>query len=72
MTHKELIIRINSFSKLKKNWDSYGAKTINKRTIALAKTIVSILNGDKWFVAPVSDGSIEFDLDNKIIEVWAK
>jgi len=74
MNKKEMITRINSFSKLKKNWDSYSAKPINKKTINFAKSIVPILEeNDGWFVAPCSGGSITFELDNKkilLMELW--
>lgn len=43
------------------NWDSYGAKMIDRAAIAKAQEILPQLSGD-WRAVPCSDGSVQLEL----------
>lgn len=73
MLPSELKTKILSFSKLKYNWDGYGAKPVNQKTINLALKLVDFLpliSGKNWCVVPLCEDGIMFENDTQTIEVW--
>jgi hypothetical protein len=70
----DLQSRINRFSTLPPNWDSYGSKPISHGAIDRALKIASLLNeivvrgratlSEKPFAAPISSGGILFEICN--------
>jgi hypothetical protein len=70
----EVVSKINSFSLLRKNWDSYRARPISRTAMAEAFNIASYLAraeesahvrmADPPFVAPMSTGGILLELKN--------
>lgn len=63
---KYVIPRLKNFSKLEKNWDSYGASKISWSTIANAidffmRVVDNYPNSPIPFVAPYPDGRIHFE-----------
>jgi len=74
MINTKLIDKINNFSKLKYNWDSYNADTISKTSIDVAidilKHFINHFSDDITIdVFPMRDGGIQFELDNIEIEI---
>lgn len=74
----DAIRKITELSKLPGNWDSYGAATINEKTIERAidfildlMNIKELLKLDQPFVLPCPDGSIQFEwyYENKELEI---
>jgi len=44
------------------NWDSYGAKMIDRAAIAKAQELLpTLLRGD-WWAVPCNDGSVQLEL----------
>jgi len=63
----EKILLINSFSTLKRNWDSYDAAEPSKQAIVKATSFIlwiSEFNQEVFFTAPSPDGSIIVELKN--------
>ena len=63
----EKILLINSFSTLKKNWDSYDANQPSKKAIIKAISFilwVSEFDQEIFFTAPSQDGNIIVELKN--------
>ena len=63
----EKILLINSFSTLKRNWDSYDANEPSKQAIIKANSFIlwiSEFNQEVFFTAPSPDGSIIVELKN--------
>lgn len=54
----ELIARLESFSTLRDNWDSYGGKPISRQAIDTAKRIV-----DGIHAVPTPHGGVQLELD---------
>ena len=60
-----LINKIESFSKLKENWDSYGAIAPPSATLDKAKQFIRLLDNNNfplYFVAPGPNGEIMIEL----------
>ena len=57
--------RLNELEMLEKNWDSYGAKKINARSLNRAKIFASFLihfmDIKIEFIAPMSNGNLQFE-----------
>lgn len=73
-TADELRIKIESFSGLKKNWDSYDADEISVKSIMTAHKvldgILAVIDASIIDVFPMRDGGIQIDVgDFKEIEV---
>jgi len=63
----EKILLINSFSTLKRNWDSYDANVPSKQAITKAISFIlwiSEFNQEVFFTAPSPDGNIIVELKN--------
>ena len=54
--------KINSFSKFKDNWNSYGALPFSKKVLDNSKKAILKLNYQPE-IFPVADGSIQFEYD---------
>ena len=69
----ELLKRIRSFRTLKAGWDSYNSKPIKEETIQLALVIANRLPAkEDFFVAPCSGGTIRFESDESMIDVYRR
>ena len=44
------------------NWDSYGAKMIDRAAIAKAQELLPTLPPGEWWAVPCSDGSVQLEL----------
>jgi hypothetical protein len=64
----EITERIKSFAFLGKDWNDKGDVPPNQKTIDLALKLAP--NFDEWFVAPGSDGSIEFEKDDQTVSIY--
>lgn len=63
----EKILLINSFSTLKRNWDSYDANPTSKNAITKAISFVlwvSEFDQEVFFTAPSPDGNVVVELKN--------
>jgi hypothetical protein len=73
MNVEELNIKIESFSELQDNWDSYDADKITKQSIITAHVFLDSIH--KKFdinivsVFPMRNGGIQFDIGDKEIEI---
>ena len=56
-------INWQALGRLKENWDSYGAKPLDKEVIAKARdTWRRVMQyGERWQAVPSSDGSIQLE-----------
>lgn len=45
------------------NWDSYGARPVDKRAINVALKVSEAFGDDDWFPSPCPDGDILFEKD---------
>lgn len=75
MTVDELKIRIESFSELEKNWDSYGAEEIHIQSIVNASELldhlVKIVDQHTICAFPMRDGGVQLEIgDYWEIEVF--
>lgn len=64
MTLPEANDRLNSFAKLEPNWNSYGAKPIDRDVIVMAKAMLWRLCGAGEYQltpVPMSDGGIQLE-----------
>jgi hypothetical protein len=59
-----IINKLKEISKLKDNWDGYGAKIIPKKVIRKAKQILKKSNFD-FMIFPTGRESIQLELENK-------
>ncbi|MER3525228.1 MAG: hypothetical protein C4326_14580 [Ignavibacteria bacterium] len=71
---REILSRIKSFSRLRENWDSYGAQQLSNVAIQNAFAFVAMadrLRLPLFFTAPGPDGEIlvELQSSNKSIEI---
>ena len=61
----ELLDRIQSFNKLDKNWDTYGANPINKGIIKQVESFILDVSNYKYInVFPVPNGNIQIELED--------
>lgn len=60
MSLRMTLAALSHMKNLEANWDSYGAKRIDKRAIERAKEIAGTLSGN-WQAVPVSDGSVQLE-----------
>lgn len=68
----QILNRLESFSSLKSNWDSYGGDPLDPTAIANAKEYVTeVFTAQKPFCSPLPDGGIQvdFEFDNSRTEV---
>jgi hypothetical protein len=72
--YNDLLNKIDEFSKLLSNWDSYNANVISKIAIATAKKVLDnikttgFLSGEiEINVFPMRDGGIQFEFDGNNI-----
>lgn len=57
-------INWQALGRLKDNWDSYGAKPLDKAVIERAREVWgrAMCYGERWQAVPGSDGSIQLEL----------
>jgi hypothetical protein len=57
-------INWQALGRLKENWDSYGAKPLDKAVIAKAREvwIRVMVYGERWHAVPMSDGGVQLEL----------
>ena len=61
--------KIDSFSELKENWDTYGAPAISPKAIEIAHRVVHCLGEGNWTVVPTINGGVLFEGLGMEIEV---
>lgn len=62
--HRQLVSRLNELSKLKKNWDTYNAHPISKKSLKNARSVLDdLLDKDTPIpaIAPTSDGGVQIE-----------
>lgn len=59
---RELLDLLDSFAGLPDNWDSYGGVATDKRAIAKAKELLSVLPGGPWQAVPGPGGDLQLEL----------
>ena len=69
-----ILSSLDDLSRLRKNWDSYGAPRLNRRIIAAARRMVKQFPSDLHrtpAVVPMSTGTIplEWDVDSRSLEI---
>jgi len=71
MSYLRLIKRIEAFKNFEKGWDGDSAKSPSPKTTILAKQIANSLpQSETWFVTLTIDGTILFESDTGVIEVY--
>lgn len=56
-----LVSKVQSYTKLERGWNSYGAPKIDERVIAVGMIVAATLPDTIWAVAPAGDGSVIFE-----------
>lgn len=56
-------INWQALSRLKENWDSYGASPLDKAVIAKAREVwIRVMAyGERWSAVPMSDGGVQLE-----------
>lgn len=72
MTLDEITNKIISFKDLEDGWDDPESISPSSKTHKLALFIAEALPPGPWDIVPCNDGSIMFELDDAVIEVYSK
>ena len=71
MTKEQLLKKLETFSSLEEDWDTYGSKPIDSECIDRAKDIIKLLPEEDIGICvfPLNHGGISFEIDNHETEI---